>query len=86
MFLLLAIGSLGCNRIKVCDDVFEFGLVEIDDSSRLAFPDVDKERVPAPQHILDDARRADALGWIALVEHQFRVSGADIQNSNGSHG
>lgn len=82
---MLLIGLCRRYRVKIRDDVFVGVLTEIDHSLILSFARIDEQGVPAPQHILHNARGADALCRIVLVEREFGIPGAHVQDSNGSH-
>jgi hypothetical protein len=85
MFHLLFVCRFGCYRIKISDDVLALCFVEVRDAPGLSLSDLNQQGIPTAQHVFDDACGPDAFGWIILVEHQLRITGADIENAYLSH-
>lgn len=65
--LLLGIFGGSDLGIEVRNDVFALTLIELVHAPKLAV-DLDQQRVTSTQHVLDDARRANALGRILRIE------------------
>jgi hypothetical protein len=79
---------LGLDGVEIGDDVLAGLFVEVGGSGEklgaVAAGGLHQQRVAAAEHVSDDARSSDALGGVARIERQLRVSGTHVQDADCS--